>query len=214
MFQWIQKRQSSSGQRLASGLIILLIGFGLTVPAQYTYAQNRPTSQQWASELHLTTPGQMVKTSNLYNPTLIKGLRIYPNNPLRFDFILETGDAQTVDSFLYEESNRLIKYFLASLTIPEKDLWVNLSPFEKQRIIPDKFGITEMGRDLLAQDYVLKQLTASMMYPEDKLGEHFWNDVRQKIVQKYGSDELQMDTFIKVWIVPDNAVVYENGDTA
>ncbi|MGE0267309.1 MAG: GNAT family N-acetyltransferase [Candidatus Omnitrophota bacterium] len=214
MFQWLQKRQSSRGSRLVTALIIFMIGFGLTVPAQYTYAQERPGPQPWLSALHLTTPGQMVKTSNLYNPTLIKGLRIYPNNPLRFDFILETGDEKTVDSFLYEESNRLIKYFLASLTIPEKDLWVNLSPFEKQRIIPDKFGVTEMGRDLLAQDYVLKQLTASMMYPEDKLGEHFWNDVRQKIVRKYGSAELQLDTFIKVWIVPDNAVVYENGDTA
>jgi len=29
---------------------------------------------------------------------------------------------------LKDESRKLIKYFLASLTIPEKDLWVNLSP--------------------------------------------------------------------------------------
>ncbi len=27
---------------------------------------------------------------------------------------------------LKQEATRLIKYFLASLTIPEKDLWVNL----------------------------------------------------------------------------------------
>ena len=29
---------------------------------------------------------------------------------------------------LKTEATKLIKYFLASLTIPEKDLWVNLKP--------------------------------------------------------------------------------------
>ena len=58
---------------------------------------------------------------------------------------------------------RLVKYFLAALTIPEKDLWVNLSPYEKDRVITDEFGSTEMGRDLLAQDYMLKQLTSSLI---------------------------------------------------
>jgi len=214
MFQRIQQRQTSPFQRLVTWLVILLISAGLIIPAQYTYAQSLPTPMSWLTNLNLTTPGQMVKTSALYNPTLIKGLRIYPNNPLRFDFIVETGDEKPVDSFLYEESNRLIKYFLASLTIPEQDMWVNLSPFEQQRIIPEKFGITEMGRDLLAQDYILKQLTASMMYPEESLGEKFWKDVRQKIERKYGITDIPMDTFVKVWIVPAKAVVYENEDTA
>ena len=69
-----------------------------------------------------------------------------------------------------QEVTKLIKYFLASLTIPESDLWVNLSPYEKNRIIPQSFGLTEMGRDLLAEDYMLKQITASLIYPEDEIG--------------------------------------------
>ena len=36
---------------------------------------------------------------------------------------------------------------------------INLSPYEKNRIVEDNFGKTEMGRDLLAQDYLLKQIT-------------------------------------------------------
>jgi hypothetical protein len=60
-----------------------------------------------------------------------------------------------VSSYLLQQGGRsrtkLIKYFLASLTIPEKDLWVNLSPYEKDRIIPQSFGLTEMGRDLLSR---------------------------------------------------------------
>ena len=67
------------------------------------------------------------------------------------------------------ESLRLIKYFLAALTVPEKDLWVNLSPYEKDRIVPEAFGQTEMGRDLLAQDYLLKQIDALAQKLEDHL---------------------------------------------
>ena len=71
----------------------------------------------------------------------------------------------------------MIKYFFAALTLPEKDVWVNLSPYEKDCIVPKATGDTEMGRDMLAQDYILKQLTASLIYPEKDLGKEFWNRV-------------------------------------
>ncbi|MDE2028630.1 MAG: hypothetical protein KGJ11_08820, partial [Candidatus Omnitrophica bacterium] len=108
------------------------------------------------------------------------------------------------------ESGRLIKYFLAGLTVPDKDLWVNLSPYEKDRIIPSGFGLTEMGRDLLAEDYLLKQITASLIYPEGKIGKEFWKKVYAKASAQYGTTDIPVKTFNKVWIVPDKAVVYEN----
>jgi len=43
---------------------------------------------------------------------------------------------------------------------------VTQSAYEKDRIIPEQLGQTVMGRDMLAQDYILKQLTASLIYPE------------------------------------------------
>ena len=97
---------------------------------------------------------------------------------------------------------------------PSEDLWVNLSPYEKDRIIPNAFGQTEMGRDLLAQDYILKQLTASLMYPEDDLGKEFWERVHAKAYEQYGTTDIPMNTFNKVWIVPEKALVYESGDSA
>ena len=130
--------------------------------------------------LNLPVPGTMVTVSLAFMPTLVKGMTIHPENPLQFDFIVDPGDSRIAGEELIKESNKLIKYFLASLTIPEKDLWVNLSPYEKDRFIPDGFGQTEMGRDLLAQDYYLKQLTASLIYPEDELGKKFWERVYQK----------------------------------
>ena len=90
----------------------------------------------------------------------------------------------------FGESSKLIKYFLAALTTPENEMWVNLSPYEKDRIIPDAFGITEMGRDLLAQDYILKQITSSLMYPEDELGSRFWDKVYAAAYEKFGSVDI------------------------
>ena len=87
---------------------------------------------------------------------------------------------------------------------------INLSPYEKDRIIPEAFGQTEMGRDLLAQDYLLKQITASLMYPEDAIGKEFWQRIYAEGVKKFGTTNIPVNTFNKVWIVPDKAIVYEN----
>jgi len=141
-------------------------------------AQSVPAA--YAQEIFLPPPGAMVGISPSYVPIAIKGLKIYPDNPFRFDFILDTGNSKLQGDRLADESNLLIKYFLAALTVPDNDQWVNLSPYEKDRVIPEAFGITEMGRDLLAQDYLLKQLAASLIYPEHKLGKTFWERVHKK----------------------------------
>jgi len=125
---------------------------------------------------------------------------------------LNKGTGQSSSNELKTESIRLIKYFLAALTVPEKELWVNLSPYEKDRIVSDAFGLTEMGKDLLAQDYLLKQITASIIYPEDEIGKKFWKKVYDKAFERYGTSDIPIDTFNKVWIVPDKAVVYENAE--
>ncbi len=159
---------------------------------------------------HLPVPGVMVRLSPEYNPPILKGIKVHTDNPFKFDFILDKGDSFTKQEQLKTDAIRLIKYFLASLTVPEKDLWVNLSPYEKDRIIPPSFGQTEMGRDLLAEDYMLKQITASLIYPEDAIGKKFWKRVYEEAVKKFGTTNISVNTFNKVWIVPDKAVVYEN----
>jgi hypothetical protein len=163
-----------------------------------------------AQEFHLPAPGVMIHLSPEFNAPVLKGIKVHTDNPFRFDFILDRGDSRLGNNGLKDESSRLIKYFLASLTIPEKDLWVNLSPYEKNRIIPRTFGLTEMGRDLLAEDYLLKQITASLIYPEDSVGKIFWKRVYEEAVRKFGTTDIPVNTFNKVWIVPDKAVVYEN----
>ena len=57
-------------------------------------------------------------------------------------------------------------------------------PYEKDRIVPNSFGLTEMGRDLLAEDYMLKQITASLIYPEDETGKKFWKRIYEEAAQE------------------------------
>ncbi|MEI7998858.1 MAG: hypothetical protein WCH62_05075, partial [Candidatus Omnitrophota bacterium] len=71
-----------------------------------------------------------------------------------------------------------------------------------------------MGRDLLAQDYILKQITASVIYPEEKTGKEFWDKIYAEAQKRYGTTDVPVNTFNKVWILPEKATVYENKGTA
>lgn len=189
--------------RCVTWSVLIAFAISLMMPAQVVFAQVRP-----ATILNLPVPGAMVPATAVYQPAIIRGLTIFPDNPFEFDFIVDTGDDHLSGDALSTESTRLIKYFMASLTVPDDQMWVNLSPYEADRIIPQDFGQTEMGRDLLAQDYLLKQLSASLMYPEDELGREFWKRVHQRAQQEYGSNDIPMNTFNKIWIVPEKADVY------
>ena len=191
----------------------------------FVFAANQwPIPIANAQQVYLPSPGQMVSLSPAYHPAVLKGIKLDPKNPWKFHFLVDKGDpvkspkgdhgagidhrSETRD--FKNEVNRLIKYFFASLTVPQEDLWVNLSPYEKNRIIPALFGKTEMGRDLLAQDYILKQITASLIYPEEETGKKFWKRIYEEAARRYGTTNIPVNTFNKVWIVPERAVVYEN----
>ncbi|MDD3375214.1 MAG: hypothetical protein PHY73_05780 [Candidatus Omnitrophica bacterium] len=162
-------------------------------------------------------PQVSVPASNLLMPSFpfsrpsLRAIQINPENPFEIDFLIDTEDKRAVRE---REAKSLVEYFLAVLTIPEKDLWVNLSPYEEDRIIPEPLSQTRVGNDLLAQDQLLKQLTASLTYPEKDLGKVFWERLYSKVYEKYQTTDIPVNTFNKVWIVPDRAVVYEFNNTA
>src|ERR1039458_419418 len=97
---------------------IILISFILNSCGPIPLAQ--------AQDFRLPAPGAIVHLSPEFNPPILKGIKVHPDNPFKFDFILDTGDdvslrgasLETKQS-LKEQSTKLIKYFLASLTIPE-----------------------------------------------------------------------------------------------
>ena len=177
----------------------------MVISPRAAYAQN--------NILELPQPGTMVDLSSAYVPLMVTGLSLHPENPLLIDFIVSTGNSKVSADQVKKESDRLIKYFLACLTIPENDQWVNLSPYEKDRIAPEDLSQTILGQDMLVQDYILKQLTASLIYPEKNLGKNFWDKVYSKAGQLYGTTQIPVNTFNKVWILPDTAKVYEHDNT-
>ncbi len=149
---------------LAGCLVFAFLGNGFIVPSAY-------------AQVVLPAPGQMVSLSKALHPPVLKGIKVFADKPFAFDFVLSQGDSTSAEALAKADISRLIRYFLAGLTVPEGDLWVNLSPYERNRIVPQEFGQTEMGRDLLAQDYILKQITASVIYPESATGKQFWAKV-------------------------------------
>jgi len=194
-----------STRRMASRIILIFFLIGTILPPLNIRAQNA---------LNFPAPGTIISLTQSFKPLLIKGIAIDPHNPFNFNFIVDSGNSDLTEAEVKEKSQRLINYFLASLAIPNEDLWVNLSPYEKSRIIPEAFGQTEMGRDLLSQDYLLKQLTSSLMYPEGDIGEKFWEKIYDQAYRQYGISDIPINTFNKVWIIPESATVYENEDRA
>jgi len=187
---------------IATALIAAMLS---AIPVQSGYAQ---------VALPLPVPGVRLHPTGAFNPVQIVGLKVDRQDPFHFYFVMDKGDAALGDDRKKGEYRKLIKHFLAALTIPNKDVWVNLSPYEAQRIIGDNFAKTATGQELLGQDYVLKQFTASLMYPEEDVGRGFWQKVYAQAYDKLGTTDIPVDTFNKIWIRADAAEVYEKDGAA
>ncbi len=145
-------------------------------------------------------------------PAHLKGMVLDPGNPFKLDFIVDRGERPLGADEKRLEYAKLVRYFMAALTVPDDAQWVNLSPYEKDRVIPDVFGRTGMGRALLAQDYILKQVSAGFLDPGTATGREFWDKVYSRTFEKFGRTDIPLNMLNKVWILPDKAVIYEKGN--
>ncbi|MBF0330542.1 MAG: hypothetical protein HQL17_01290, partial [Candidatus Omnitrophica bacterium] len=166
-----------------SKFLSIILSLSLLLTPEMGYAQSAFVSM-------LPEPGKMVGVSSAFTPVLVKGLVIHPDKPLNFDFIVDSGNDSADQAIVKDQTDRMAKYFLAAITVPEEQLWVNLSPYEKDRVIENDLGNTVLGRDMLAQDYLLKQLTASLIYPEEGLGKDFWTKVYSQAQVKFGTTDI------------------------
>ncbi|MBF0388367.1 MAG: hypothetical protein HQL20_11070 [Candidatus Omnitrophica bacterium] len=69
-------------------------------------------------------PGKSVVLSPRFTPAHLKGMMIDPANPFKFDFIIARGDEVIPDEQKNAEYTKLVKYFLASLAVPDVEQWV------------------------------------------------------------------------------------------
>jgi len=164
----------------------------------------------YASVDALPLPTQALDRSVRFEPALLQGVRVDPQDPLKLDFYFT---APTKGAVTRSDAQRLIRYFLTGITVPQGDVWVNLSPYEADRVIDDALAPTELGHDLMAQDYLLKQLTAGLSSPNNAIGKRYWKQVFSEQAAS-GDAARQIDSYTKVWIVPERAAVHSEGTSA
>lgn len=145
----------------------------------------------------LSKPISIEVLSEKHSLPVLKGLRLNPENPMKIEFIIEANNKKEVKK---EEAEKLVRYFLTVLAMPIEDIWVNLSPYEQDRVINDFLAKTELGTVLLEQDYMLKQLSSGLTHPDTSLGKYYWKTVQGE----------STDNFNKIWITPDRSSVYQN----
>ena len=57
----------------------------------------------------LPAPGAMISPSPAFSPVILRGVKIHPDNPFQFDFLIDSGEAKLKEAELKEESAKLIK---------------------------------------------------------------------------------------------------------
>lgn len=201
--QWVRK--------LSCGLMAFIFAVGSVLPS---FAQPSIPGNMFSAMSAMPQTGSRVSLSPRYEPAVMAGIQFDPRKPLQFNFLVKRGEKILGDEEKQAVYNKLIRYFLASLALPNKDMWVNLSPYEGDRIMTDTFSQTEMGRDLLVQDYLLKQISSSLIHPDERMGREFWGMFYRRAAEIFGTTDIPVDAFLKVWIVPDKAVIFQRHDAA
>ncbi len=172
-------------KKLSAILVSLIFAFPMVIPAGSVRGAQFPGSR-----------GSLVSSSQpIVSFPFLRGLTFHSEDPFLLDFIVYPGSGVIEENALEAQTNKFIKYFLASLTLPEKNFWVNLSSDETDKIVSEDFGQTEMDRDLLEQDFQLKKRTAELLNPQHLVGKIFWGRVYAKTRERFGTTDLPVDIF-------------------
>ena len=169
-----------------------------------------------AALMGLPEPGVLLRAAGDYQMPLLRGMKVNYDNPLDFQFIFDTEDENRLKD---EDAKRMIDYFFAAVSVPNQTLWVNLSPYEQDRVVEESLGRTDLGKDLLGQDYILKQLSSSLTHPDTPSGRAYWGIENRESKIENGSTGIsniparpagreslistERAALSKIWITPD-----------
>jgi hypothetical protein len=164
---------------------------GLTVAAMVC----TPLSA-WADRL--PPPDRVFVPAPLKEAAVLRGVRFVGGDAERIEFMFDPKAERFTARAASEDVRRQSRYFMAALSIPEEDLWVDLSPDTEKDAMPYDLEGTALGQDMLAQDYLLKQTVASSLDPCSATGKTYW-----------ARHDRAMG---RVWVVPGSAVLRETVD--
>jgi len=139
-------------------------------------------------------------------PPVVGGIAFPLKDPMKIGFSL-LADAEhemPTQAEQLELQGRLGHYLNTFLVLTSEHVNVTLTPTEDYCGLPELLRRTELGRDMLAQDVVLKHYTASQLHPSTPHGRAFWDKVNALT-----SGRRNFESCFRVWIVPGNVSVRE-----
>lgn len=160
----------------------------------------------------LPPPGLRIHASGALVAPALRAWRMRPDDALALDLILDSGDERIGQEHAVELSERLGQHFFTCLTLPRDCLWVNLSPVEGDRTMADPLMGTPLGFDLLSQDYILKQVVSTLVYPESEPGRSYFSELHRQLENSLNQESV--NTIAKVWAVPGAAEIRGNAGVA
>ncbi len=207
-FSKLSKAQNEG--RLASevddAIISLYMVHGASVKGESSVGDSSDVGRAHDDEL-LLRPGRSMQAS------FLKGVIVPREEDRSLHFIINRGDTSFADEQAKRADYQLLSdYFYSSFVVKDELQWVNLSAYEANRMLPPELSGTQMGRNLLSQDCMLKRLTASLMHPDCETGREYWDAVYAEARRRFGTSKLPLSAFQKVWIVPVEASIYENSE--
>ncbi len=160
-----------------------------------------------------------------FSSAQLNSISVFLNqNEQNFSYILKAKKAEKGDEIInIEDAEALsLNSFLTGLTLPETEFWVNLNPWEPDRIIEKDLETTDVGRIMLEADLQMKKNFGKYENPcESEIGGKCWNLLEEKrgeltkdFMKKYPDEIKDVNNikFIPVtryWIVPDKVDAYE-----
>jgi len=141
-----------------------------------------------------------------------------------FDFVLKAKKAEKNDKIIdFEDAAELsLNAFFIGLILMESKFWVNLNPWEPDRIIEKDLEETDVGRIMLEADLQMKKDFCKYKNPcESEIGEEYWRLLDEKgeeLINECMNNHLgeiedinnvQFAPVTRHWIVPDRVEAYE-----
>ena len=144
-----------------------------------------------------------------------------------FSYVLKAQKAEEGDNIIdIEDATELsLNTFFIGLTLPESKFWVNLDPWEPDRIMDEDLRNTDVGRIMLEADLQMKKDFCKYENPcESEIGEEYnelldkkLEELAKKCMRKYPTEiedvnNIVFSSIISRWILPDRTDAYRTDD--
>ena len=149
------------------------------------------------------------------------------NQMSKFNFVLKAKKAEKGDEIIDIENatDLSLNSFFIGLTLQKSKFWVNLNPYEEERIIDEDLEKTDMGKIMLEADLQMKKDFCKYENPcESNIGETFWELLDEKseelvkeCMRKHPGEIKDPNNILfrpatRYWIVPDKTDTYGADD--